>query len=248
MGTQLEAAREIIGAVAQPTWMVEMSGTIALINAAALSTLGYANADDLVGRNSHGTLHGWHVDGRPYDEAECPMVSKVVAPEPVQEGREWMTRSDESMIPVRWSSRHLMIDSLPMTMLTITDLSEGRSDVGTARRSRPSTDTEHRRRLFHAISSYVFTRAHDPLTTPQSIARAHGMSLRYLQAIFAENGATPAHHLRRCRLELAAHELTEHRSSSEAAARSGFSDPATFRRAFRRSFGMSPSEFTRSRS
>ena len=148
MGTQLEAAREIIGAVAQPTWMVEMSGTIALINAAALSTLGYANADDLVGRNSHGTLHGRHVDGRPYDEAECPMVSKVVAPEPVQEGREWMTRSDESMIPVRWSSRHLMIDSLPMTMLTITDLSEGRSDVGTARRSRPSTDTEHRRRLF----------------------------------------------------------------------------------------------------
>jgi AraC-like DNA-binding protein len=120
-----------------------------------------------------------------------------------------------------------MIDSLPMTMLTITDLSEGRSDVGTARRSRPSTDTEHRRRLFHAISSYVFTRAHDPQTTPQSIARAHGMSLRYLQAIFAENGATPAHHLRRCRLELAAQELTEHRSSSEAAARSGFSDPAT---------------------
>ena len=47
----------ILDCVAQPVWVVDPEGLIVFGNQAALATLGYDDLDELVGRNSHDTMH-----------------------------------------------------------------------------------------------------------------------------------------------------------------------------------------------
>ena len=62
-------AEDFLGAVlrtiAQPVWVVDPEGLIRFANPAAIAALGYDTADDLIGRNSHETIHYRHPDGTP---------------------------------------------------------------------------------------------------------------------------------------------------------------------------------------
>ena len=60
-------------AVEQPVWVVDASGLIRFANGAAVAALGYSDAGQLVGRDSHETIHH-HPDGRPFPTAECRML------------------------------------------------------------------------------------------------------------------------------------------------------------------------------
>ena len=55
--------RAILACVAQPVWVVDAAGTIVFANPAAVSALGYDDLDELLGRNSHDTIHYKHPDG-----------------------------------------------------------------------------------------------------------------------------------------------------------------------------------------
>ncbi|MGW5265624.1 helix-turn-helix domain-containing protein [Microbispora sp. NPDC004025] len=80
--------------------------------------------------------------------------------------------------------------------------------------------------------------------TPETIAAAHQISVRHLYTLFAEQGLTVAAWIRRCRLEQCHRDLADPRRRSlpiqSVAARWGFTDAATFSRAFRAAYGMSP--------
>ena len=78
---------------------------------------------------------------------------------------------------------------------------------------------------------------------PAAVARAHHVSLRLLQALFAESGSSPARFIRDQRLIEARRLLDGGESISRAGSLSGFPDPGTFTRAFRRRFGCTPSAF-----
>ncbi|WP_433457645.1 helix-turn-helix transcriptional regulator [Pseudochelatococcus sp.] len=77
------------------------------------------------------------------------------------------------------------------------------------------------------------------------VAEKHGISPRYVQALFEESGTTFTEYVRKLRLELARHRLSDpaHRRVriSEIAFEAGFSDLSNFNRLFRRHFGDSPS-------
>jgi AraC-like DNA-binding protein len=87
----------------------------------------------------------------------------------------------------------------------------------------------------------------DNALTLSMIARESGVSLTLLQRLFKEAyGATVVDYIRQRKLELARGALERDGVSiSEAAFRAGYSSPANFSTAFRRAFGVRPSDVRR---
>ncbi|MFJ9706521.1 helix-turn-helix domain-containing protein [Streptomyces sp. NPDC101234] len=87
----------------------------------------------------------------------------------------------------------------------------------------------------------------DPGLTPQDIADRHAISLRYLHRLFQRHGTTVGAWVRTRRLAAAHEELARpgaaHRPIAAVAARWGFTSPAHFSRAFRETYGMSPTQW-----
>ncbi|MGV8832302.1 MAG: acetamidase/formamidase family protein [Devosia sp.] len=101
--------------------------------------------------------------------------------------------------------------------------------------------------LFQRITLAIERRLHDPDLTPRRIAKAEGISERYLQKLFEQNGESFSQHLRERRLQRAHAALM---SSSEArtpvaelAFNAGFGDAANFSRLFKEKFGLPPGAF-----
>lgn len=84
----------------------------------------------------------------------------------------------------------------------------------------------------------------------QAIAARVGVSPRAVQMLFAEMATTPSAYIQRKRLERAAARMAREPASvtiTGIAFESGFNDLSSFCRAFRRRFGMSPSDYRTSR-
>lgn len=103
--------------------------------------------------------------------------------------------------------------------------------------------------LFHRCCSFIERAASDENLSVSDIAAAAGISVRYLQEIFAEHGQTVSHYIAWVRLEEARSILlTEsycRRSISEVAYSVGFKSHAHFSRAFKAAFGCSPTDIRR---
>ena len=98
--------------------------------------------------------------------------------------------------------------------------------------------------LFRSLD--VARRAADIDLGIASIARMHGLSSRYIQILFEEEGTTFSEYLGLQRLALA-HRLlvdtgNDRRKISDVALAAGFGNVSYFNRAFRRLFGATPSE------
>ncbi|KAB2888901.1 MAG: AraC family transcriptional regulator [Desulfobulbaceae bacterium] len=108
----------------------------------------------------------------------------------------------------------------------------------------PSTALEYRRRICRAMN-YIGAHLDRDLTL-EEIARSANFSMFHFHRVFkAVVGETVAEFTRRLRLELAANKLIMDRRGSitEVALSCGFSSSQNFARAFRQSFGTSPSAF-----
>jgi acetamidase/formamidase/AraC-like DNA-binding protein len=98
-------------------------------------------------------------------------------------------------------------------------------------------------RVFQTIEA----RMSDPNLNIHQIASEHGISARYLQKLFETHGESFGQYLKlrrleRCRLDLAS-PLHSQRSISEILYQWGFNDSASFSRAFRERYGVSPREY-----
>ncbi|MDO6964430.1 helix-turn-helix transcriptional regulator [Rhizobium alvei] len=96
-----------------------------------------------------------------------------------------------------------------------------------------------------AIRQMIADRCTDLGLTIAAVARAQSVTPRYVQQLLAADGTSFSDCLRACRLDHAASRLRNDKVSPIAriAFDSGFSDLSTFNRAFRRHFGVTPSEF-----
>ncbi|MFJ6893915.1 helix-turn-helix domain-containing protein [Streptomyces hokutonensis] len=101
--------------------------------------------------------------------------------------------------------------------------------------------------LFASMQTYVRDRLSDPRLTLAELAQVHGVSMRYMNELFAAEGSSPAAFIRAERLRAAHRLLTDPRYSaltvSSVATRCGFGDRTTFTRAFVRAFGLTPVAF-----
>ena len=87
--------------------------------------------------------------------------------------------------------------------------------------------------------------------TANRVAKFAGISLRYLQHLFAAAGETPTRYIRLRRLQKCCQDMLDpgaaDQSIAEISQRWGFSDPAYFSRVFRRYYGVAPSQYRSAR-
>ena len=92
---------------------------------------------------------------------------------------------------------------------------------------------------------FVDERICDPELGVSSIAEALGVSPRYIQMLFASEGATPSAYILERRLRLAAERLrrADGCGITEVAMAVGFNDLTHFGRSFRRRYGVAPRDY-----
>lgn len=117
--------------------------------------------------------------------------------------------------------------------------------------SKPRPTSRHKIKLAHRLLALIEDRHADPELDADTIAREAGISKRYLHAVLAAAGTTFVTTLARARLDRASDLLSDARwdglQIAEIAWRCGYLDPSYFTRAFRRRFGVNPSEWRNAR-
>ena len=101
--------------------------------------------------------------------------------------------------------------------------------------------------LLDRVFQTIEMRLSDPDLNLRQVAKEHGISSRYLQKLFASIDESFGHFLKtrrleRCRLDLGS-PLHAQKSISEILFQWGFNDSASFSRAFREQYGVSPREY-----
>ncbi|WP_455710958.1 AraC-like ligand-binding domain-containing protein [Streptomyces olivaceoviridis] len=101
--------------------------------------------------------------------------------------------------------------------------------------------------LVLSVRDHIDRKLGDPSLSPESIARAHHISVRYLHRLFEGEGITVSRLIQQRRLEACGRELARRGrvtpTVSAVARRWGFVNPAHFSRAFRAAYGVSPREW-----
>jgi acetamidase/formamidase/AraC-like DNA-binding protein len=101
--------------------------------------------------------------------------------------------------------------------------------------------------LFNRVTLAIERRLHDPHLTASRVARAEGISERYLQKLFEQNDVSFSHYLRDRRLERARAALVSpsdiRTAVADIAYRCGFGDAANFNRLFKERFGAPPGAY-----
>lgn len=219
----------VIEAAPVPLWLIEPDGSVALVNEAAATVLGYPQRRGLIGRSSHQTLHPRRADGSPYPGHSCPIVNAVGS---VQRSHteEFIDRRGRT-VPVRWRLRELPDSQFKLLSFT-------------PRAAQPQQllgPTSGGKVTFDQIRSYIESHCADPALDPQQLAERAGVSLRTLQSVFSAHDTSPAVEIRRARLLYGHGLLQEGRGVTETALACGFRDVSTFRRAYRQAFRRPPS-------
>lgn len=102
----------------------------------------------------------------------------------------------------------------------------------------------HRRSLMPRVYEYIEQRLADPGLSLTSIAEAHFVSTRHLQALFQRERTTVTAWIRERRLEMCRRDLADPylwgESVATIAAKWGFAEPSHFSRAFKARFGCTP--------
>lgn len=100
--------------------------------------------------------------------------------------------------------------------------------------------------LFRRILEFMEANYMDCELSPEKIANANGISMRYLHSLFQQAGMTVSKWMWERRLKATREDLLDpnmnHMRVSEIAFRRGFNDPAHFSRAFKNRFDVSPSK------
>ncbi|MFE2144646.1 helix-turn-helix domain-containing protein [Streptomyces sp. NPDC059456] len=107
--------------------------------------------------------------------------------------------------------------------------------------------SETARGMLARVKEYILRHLAEPDLSPERIAAAHHMSVRYLHKLFRAEDATVGRWIHRERLERCRRDLSRPSgtapSVSAVAQRWGFVNPSHFSRAFRAAYGMSPREW-----
>ena len=114
----------LLGATEQPIWVVDPEGLIRFANPAAISALGYDRVDELLGSQSHETIHHHHPDGTPYPAADCPMLLPRATGETVSRDLDWFFRRDGSMFPVSYVSAPIEMHDGRGAVVAFTDIED----------------------------------------------------------------------------------------------------------------------------
>ncbi|MFJ9038515.1 helix-turn-helix domain-containing protein [Streptomyces sp. NPDC102406] len=104
-----------------------------------------------------------------------------------------------------------------------------------------------RNHLVRRVRDHIDENLADPALSPESVARANHISVRYLHRLFEGEGITVSRLIQRRRLEECARELSRDGRAAPTVAsvaqRWGFVNPTHFSRVFRSAYGLPPREW-----
>jgi PAS domain S-box-containing protein len=146
-GEELLAA--LLESTADAVYAVDGAGRVVFANPAAVSILGFDHEDELLGRPSHATIHDRHPDGRPFPEADCPLLRPRSTGETVRVEQDWFVRRDGAFVPVAYSSAPVTVDGDRGAVVVFRDVSE--RNRAEAERQRADTIQASRARIVEAM-------------------------------------------------------------------------------------------------
>jgi len=145
-------SEELLAALLESTvegvYAVDGEGRVLFANSAALAALGYGNEDELLGRDSHATIHYRRPDGTPFPESDCPLLRPRSSGEPVRVEEDWFVRRDGTFVPVAYSSAPVMVDRARGAVVVFRDLTD--RHLAEAERRRAEAIHASRARLVEA--------------------------------------------------------------------------------------------------
>jgi PAS domain S-box-containing protein len=120
-----ERLQLLLDSMAEGAYGVDTRGNCTFVNRAFLDILGYAKADDVLGRHIHELIHHSHADGSPYPSSECKMYTAYLCRRSVHVSDEVFWNRDGTPIPVSyWSNPMLLHDEVVGAICTFTDITE----------------------------------------------------------------------------------------------------------------------------
>lgn len=114
----------LLASMVDAVYAVDADGVVLFANPAAVQILGYESEAELVGRPSHATIHWRHPDGRPFPEADCPLLRPRQTGEAVRVDQDWFIRRDGSFVPVAYSSAPVSFAQRRGAVVVFRDISE----------------------------------------------------------------------------------------------------------------------------
>jgi PAS domain S-box-containing protein len=116
----------ILSSAGEPVWVVDAAGLTTFVNPAAAQAAGW-DADELLGRSQHSLLKHSNPEGKPFEEAECPLCRAFA------EGREYRAtedtfwKRDGGSFPVEYRSTPIVEAGVTLgAVLTFRDVTEHR--------------------------------------------------------------------------------------------------------------------------
>jgi PAS domain S-box-containing protein len=100
----------VLASVADAIYLVGARGEVRFVNPAGLAVLGYDRVEELIGRDSHSTIHFRHPDGSPFPAEECPLLRARTSGRTIRVEEDWFVRRDGSMVPVGYASAPFSTD------------------------------------------------------------------------------------------------------------------------------------------
>jgi PAS domain S-box-containing protein len=121
---EAELLSALMASMADAVYAVDDAGVVLFANAAAVDILGYGSESELIGRPSHATIHHSYLDGRPFPEADCPLLAPRQSGAPVRVDQDWFVRRDGSFVPVAYSSAPVAIGQRRGAVVVFRDIAE----------------------------------------------------------------------------------------------------------------------------
>jgi diguanylate cyclase (GGDEF)-like protein/PAS domain S-box-containing protein len=117
-----ELAQTVAASMADGLYVADPAGLIRYVNAAALRLLGY-EADELVGKPAHATLHHSRADGTAIEAEACALLAVRRTQVPFATAEDVFWRRDGSPLPVAYSSSPVALGKGTGTVVVFRDIS-----------------------------------------------------------------------------------------------------------------------------
>lgn len=120
-----EQVRLLLNSTGEAIYGIDLHGNCTFANPACLRLLGYAELDQLLGRNMHNLIHHSYADGRHMGIHECSMYRALREGRGIHRDDEVLWRADGSSFPVEyWSYPQVANGEVTGAVVTFIDISE----------------------------------------------------------------------------------------------------------------------------
>ena len=102
--------RLLLNSSAEGFYAVDRDGVTTLCNATFVDMMGFATAEDAIGRKLHDVIHHTHPDGAHYDVDDCPIYRCAADGTSAHVADETFYRLDGTPVPVEYWAKPIMVD------------------------------------------------------------------------------------------------------------------------------------------